>query len=69
MPTNPDCLSFLYPNHPNFRLIRPAESPGYSCREELAGDSSQHFDNHRGGIPDAVSGPGEEKGATGGGGL
>lgn len=55
--------------HLSARFVRPAESPGHGSREELAGDSSQHSDNHRGRIQDAVSGPGEEKGAAGGGGL
>ena len=54
-----DC--HVCPTHPTSRSVRPAESPGHSCR--------QHFDNHGGGLPDALPGPGEEKGAAGGGGL
>lgn len=65
------CVSWLplLLSYPISRFVRPAESTGHSCWEELAGDSGQHFDNHRGGIPDALSGPGKEKGAASGGGL
>lgn len=66
VPVDPDGHFF---NLPISRSVRPAESPGHSCREELAGDSGQHFDHHRGGIPDALSGPGKEKGEACGGGL
>lgn len=52
-----------------YRPVSPAESLGYSCREKLAGDGCQHSDNHRRRLPDALSGPGEEKGEAGGGGL
>lgn len=62
-------IGFLCLNLSTPRLVRSAESPGHSCREELAGDSSQHFDNHGGGLPNALSRPGEEKGTAGGGGL
>jgi hypothetical protein len=63
-------LSTIFLSHSTTpRLVRPAESPGHSCREELAGDCGKHFDDHRRRIPNAISRPGKEKGEAGGGGL
>lgn len=56
-----------FSSHP--RVVSPAESAGHCSREELAGDSCQHPDNNRGGLPSALPGAGEEEGKAGGGGL
>lgn len=51
------------------RAVSPTESAGHCSREELAGDSCQHTDDNRRGLPRAVPGAAEEEGEAGGGGL
>lgn len=52
-----------------FRFVSFVESFGYSCREELVGDSSEYFDDYGGGISNVFLGFREEKGAISRGGL
>lgn len=51
------------------RIVSPTESAGHCSRKELAGDSCQHPDDNRRGLPHALPGAGEEEGKAGGGGL